>query len=72
MTFKGPTSEFEAAIDCAAITDVIAPERETGRDTADLITQSELHKQCKRTNDQTDELEIQKHEHLVNLNMISY
>ena len=44
--------------------DVIVPERETGRDTADLIAHSELHKQRKRINGQTDgfaeELEIKK------------
>jgi|688.fasta_scaffold538497_2 hypothetical protein len=59
--------EFEAAVYeefSLPKADVIVPERETGRDTADLIAHSELHKQRKRINGQTDgfaeELEIKK------------
>lgn len=53
----------------------MVPERETGRETADLITYSEMHKARKKGSKASDdglELEIKKQPNSANLNMLSY
>ena len=83
MPVKEPILEFDSAVydsygqnNGIPTADFIVPERETGRDTADLLSHSEMQKQRKRTNGQTDgfaeELEIKKQSHSANLNMLSY